>query len=90
MCEPDLAEDEHKVPGVSTKGTKRLPKIRPAVIKYNFRAHWLRAHGSSTMPLGLARALELAPNESAFLAANKGGKVSEVAQKATTNAQQLA
>ena len=61
-----------------------------AVMKYNFRAHKLKVHGSSAMPLGLARALELAPNGSAFLAANKGGKVSEVAQRAMTNAQQLA
>jgi hypothetical protein len=75
VCKPDLAEATHKLPGVCAASTKRLAKIRPAVMKYNFRSHWTQEHPTSVMPAALARALELSPNESALLAAKQGGKV---------------
>ena len=56
--------------------------MRPAVMKYNFRAHWAKLHATTDMPVGLSDVLKLAPNERALLRANKGGKVSTAQLKA--------
>ena len=42
VCEPTLADAAHKLPSKITnkKSTKKLSIMRPAVMKYNFRAHW--------------------------------------------------
>jgi hypothetical protein len=86
VCHPTLADDQHKLSSQmsATKQTKKLPALRPAVMKYNFRAHWARLHGSTAMPAGLSQAIELAPNEKVLLAANRGGKVSTTQLKTLT------
>jgi hypothetical protein len=75
VCNPGLAEADHKLPGGGAASTKRLPKIRPAVMKYNFRSHWEQEHPTLAMPAALQVALELSPNEKALLGAKQGGKV---------------
>jgi hypothetical protein len=75
VCNPGLAEADHKLSGVCAASTKRLPKIRPAVMKYNFRSHWEQEHPALAMPAALQVALELSPNEKALLGAKQGGKV---------------
>ena len=57
-CNPDLAEDEHQIISTATT-TKRKKAIRPAVWSYNMKAHWLRLHNSTDMPVGLDDALKL-------------------------------
>ena len=86
VCEPALADAEHKLTSQVSdkKSTKKLPAMRPAVMKYNFRAHWARLHGSTVIPAGLSQAIELAPNEKKLLSANRGGKVSATQMKSLT------
>jgi hypothetical protein len=55
-CHPQLEEPAHTATPTIT--LKRKNKKRPAVWSYNMRAHWLRLHSSSAMPLGLSRAIE--------------------------------
>ena len=77
LCEPALAEKVHMSPqSTGERSLKKLPAMRPAVMKYNMKAHWAAKHGSTVMPAGLSKSLELAPNEKALLGANRGGKVS--------------
>ena len=70
LCHPHLAEPAH----TSTQETaqKRKDKNRPAVWSYNMRAHWLRLHSSSAMPLGLSRAIELAVGEASLIKGHRG------------------
>ena len=86
LCEPELADTDHMAPGSTARsaGKKRLARIRQALMKYNLTAHWQAKHSESAMPLGLQRALQLAPNESALLAVNQGGKVSASQVQALT------
>ena len=75
-CDPDLADPSHlSAAAAATKGKRKVPVNRKAVMKYNMQAHWIRLHSSSQMPAGLAQALSLAPNERALLGANRGFKV---------------
>lgn len=84
VCEPTLADAAHKLPSQITSkiSSKKLSIMRPAVMKYNFRAHWAKLHATTDMPVGLSDVLKLAPNERALLGANKGGKVSTMQLKA--------
>ena len=84
VCEPTLADEQHKLTSQlkSKKSTKKLPALRPAVMKYNFSAHWARLYGSTAIPAGLSQALELAPNEVKWLSANRGEKDSAAQVKA--------
>jgi hypothetical protein len=72
VCEPTLADAAHKLPSQITnkKSTKKLSIMRPAVMNYNFRAHWKKLHATTDMPVGLSDVLKLAPNERALLRAN--------------------
>jgi hypothetical protein len=65
-CHPDLASDDHKLPG-AVASKKRKDKKRPAVWSYNMKAHWRRLHDSTAMPVGLESALKLAPDEKKLL-----------------------
>jgi hypothetical protein len=84
VCEPTLADAAHELPSQITnkKSTKKLSIMRPAVMKYNFRAHWAKLHATTDMPVGLSDVLKLAPNERALIGANKGGMVSTTQLKA--------
>jgi hypothetical protein len=68
LCHPTLAEPAHTATQI--KATKRKDTKRPAVWSYNMRAHWLRLHDSSAMPLGLARAIELDVSEVRMVSGN--------------------
>mmetsp|Transcript_1091 Transcript_1091/g.3423 ORF Transcript_1091/g.3423 Transcript_1091/m.3423 type:complete len:140 (-) Transcript_1091:88-507(-) len=68
LCHPTLAEPAHTATQI--KATKRKDTKRPAVWSYNMRAHWLRLHGSSAMPPGLARAIELDVSEVRMVSGN--------------------
>ena len=84
VCEPTLADAAHKLPSQITnkKSTKKLSIMRPAVMNYNFPAHWKKLHATTDMPVGLSDVLKLAPNERVLLGANKGVKVSTTQMKA--------
>jgi hypothetical protein len=71
LCHPDLAEQAHTSTPAASSG-KRKDKVRPAVWSYNMRAHWLRLHSSSAMPLGLSRAIELAVGEASLIKGHRG------------------
>jgi hypothetical protein len=60
VCEPTLADAVHKLPSQITnkKSTKKLSIMRPAVMKYNFRAPGKisRDDGHASRPVGRAKA----------------------------------
>ena len=67
-CHPELTD---------TSSSKRKSTKRPAVMSYNFLAHWDAHHRSATIPAEMKTEIALAANETAMLKLNRGKKLSK-------------